>query len=61
MLLPAPATESRQRHTTESNRQQRQARRLGSRGAGWEAKALFMTVWWPSTRSAEKSCGIRQG
>ena len=25
------------------------------------AKALFMTVWWPSTRSAEKSCGIRQG
>ena len=25
------------------------------------AKALFMTVWRPSTRSAEKSCGIRQG
>ena len=24
-------------------------------------KALFMTVWRPSTRSAEKSCGIRQG
>ena len=25
------------------------------------AKALFMTVWRPSTRSAENSCGIRQG
>ena len=25
------------------------------------AKALFMTVWRPSTRRAEKSCGIRQG
>ena len=25
------------------------------------AKALFMTVWRPRTRSAEKSCGIRQG
>ena len=25
------------------------------------AKALFMTVWRPSTRSAEHSCGIRQG
>ena len=25
------------------------------------SKALFMTVWWPSTRSAENSCGIRQG
>ena len=24
-------------------------------------KALFMTVWRPSTRSAEHSCGIRQG
>ena len=24
-------------------------------------KALFMTVWRPSTRSAENSCGIRQG
>ena len=23
--------------------------------------ALFMTVWRPSTRSAENSCGIRQG
>ena len=23
-------------------------------------KALFMTVWRPSTRSAENSCGIRQ-
>ena len=30
----------------------------------WEelrSKALFMTVWRPSTRSAENSCGIRQG
>ena len=26
-----------------------------------EPKALFMTVWRPSTRSAENSCGIRQG
>ena len=25
------------------------------------AKALFMTVWRPSTRSAENSCGMRQG
>ena len=25
------------------------------------ATALFMTVWRPSTRSAENSCGIRQG
>ena len=25
------------------------------------SKALFMTVWRPSTRSAENSCGIRQG
>ena len=25
------------------------------------AKALFMTVWRPSTRSAENSYGIRQG
>ncbi len=25
------------------------------------AKALFMTVWRPRTRSAEHSCGIRQG
>ena len=25
------------------------------------SKALFMTVWRPSTRSAEHSCGIRQG
>ena len=24
-------------------------------------RALFMTVWRPSTRSAENSCGIRQG
>ena len=24
-------------------------------------KALFMTVWRPRTRSAENSCGIRQG
>ena len=24
-------------------------------------KALFMTVWRPSTRSAENSCGMRQG
>ena len=28
---------------------------------GWSTKALFMTVWRPSTRSAENSCGIRQG
>ena len=28
---------------------------------GTVAKALFMTVWRPSTRSAENSCGIRQG
>ena len=26
-----------------------------------DIKALFMTVWRPSTRSAENSCGIRQG
>ena len=26
-----------------------------------DTKALFMTVWRPSTRSAENSCGIRQG
>ena len=26
-----------------------------------DTKALFMTVWRPSTRSAEHSCGIRQG
>ena len=26
-----------------------------------DLKALFMTVWRPSTRSAENSCGIRQG
>ena len=26
-----------------------------------QAKAFFMTVWRPSTRSAENSCGIRQG
>ena len=25
------------------------------------SKALFMTVWRPRTRSAEHSCGIRQG
>ncbi len=25
------------------------------------SKALFMTVWRPSTRSAEHRCGIRQG
>ena len=25
------------------------------------AKALFMTVWRPRTRSAEHRCGIRQG
>ena len=25
------------------------------------SRALFMTVWRPSTRSAENSCGIRQG
>ena len=25
------------------------------------SKALFMTVWRPSTRSAENSCGMRQG
>ena len=28
---------------------------------GTRAKALFMTVWRPSTRSAENGCGIRQG
>ena len=28
---------------------------------GAPSKALFMTVWRPSTRSAEHSCGIRQG
>ena len=26
-----------------------------------DLKALFMTVWRPSTRSAENSCGMRQG
>ena len=29
--------------------------------ADLRTKALFMTVWRPSTRSAENSCGIRQG
>ena len=28
---------------------------------GFSTKALFMTVWRPRTRSAEHSCGIRQG
>ena len=32
---------------------------VAARWAG--AKALFMTVWRPSTRSAENSYGIRQG
>ena len=38
--------------------------RAGSLGCGTapvDVKALFMTVWRPSTRSAENSCGIRQG
>ena len=37
---------------------------LGRATMRWEARtprALFMTVWRPSTRSAENSCGIRQG
>ena len=34
--------------------------RAGFLGGG-TTKALFMTVWRPRTRSAEHSCGIRQG
>ncbi len=33
----------------------------GQRRPQLDTKALFMTVWRPSTRSAEHSCGIRQG
>ena len=35
--------------------------RVTWRAPAQAAKALFMTVWRPSTRRAEKSCGIRQG
>ena len=34
---------------------------MGTRRREQAPKALFMTVWRPSTRSAENSCGIRQG
>ena len=43
----------------------RNAKIGGWSNCGWMRvatfKALFMTVWRPSTRSAEHSCGIRQG
>ena len=48
---PGLSTEERAR-MKELEREVRELRR---------AKALFMTVWRPSTRSAENSCGIRQG
>ena len=35
--------------------------RPAHRTAKSATRALFMTVWRPSTRSAENSCGIRQG
>ncbi len=28
---------------------------------GWWAKALFMTVWCPDSRSVESNCGIPRG
>ena len=36
-------------------------KRMAAEYAARYTKALFMTVWRPSTRSAEHSCGIRQG
>ena len=51
-LAVTPALITRQRQNTNTVR---------AAGVEFEARALFMTVWRPSTRSAENSCGIRQG
>ena len=50
-------TVSRPRHSDGQRRGVSVSIPLARRGL----KALFMTVWRPSTRSAENSCGIRQG